>query len=256
VPRLGLPGVAIAQVLSFSAGAGYILWRMTGPHARLRFRLTGFRLRPEMIKDILKVGAVACLSPIQSILVVVLLAKLAASFGTEALAGFGIGVRLELLLVPIAFAIGVACVPMVGMAIGSDNIARARRVAWTGAALSGLMIGTIGLVVALLPSLWGSIFTSNAGVLAAVATYLSIAGIGFPAYGMGLCLYFASQGSGKILGPVLAGTVRLLVVIVGGWWLMPQDAPFSMLAWLVTAAMLSYGAATALFVSMTRWQRN
>jgi putative MATE family efflux protein len=239
VPRLGLPGVAIAQVLSFSAGAGYILWRMTGPHARLRFRLTGFRLRPEMIKDM-----------------VVLLAKLAASFGTEALAGFGIGVRLELLLVPIAFAIGVACVPMVGMAIGSDNIARARRVAWTGAALSGLMIGTIGLVVALLPSLWGSIFTSNAGVLAAVATYLSIAGIGFPAYGTGLCLYFASQGSGKILGPVLAGTVRLLVVIVGGWWLMPQDAPFSMLAWLVTAAMLSYGAATALFVSMTRWQRN
>jgi putative MATE family efflux protein len=256
VPRLGLPGVALAQILAVSAGAAFLIWYMASSRSRLHLFAHRVRVRPDMLRDILKVGAVACLSPIQSILVVILLARLATGFGTEALAGFGIGIRLELLLVPIAFAIGVACVPMVGMAIGSGDIRRARRVAWTGAALAATMIGAIGLLVGLMPNLWGGLFTGNPAVLRAVAIYLGVAGLGFPAYGLGLCLYFASQGSGQIVGPVLAGTVRLAVVIVGGWWLMPADATFIMLAWLVAAAMIAYGATTALSVLLTRWRRN
>ena len=256
LPRLGLPGIAFGQTLANAAGAVFLVWMLTRQSSRLRLGAAGLRVSQEMCRDILKVGAVACLSPIQSILVVILLARLAATFGTEALAGFGIGIRLELLLVPIAFAIGVACVPMVGMAIGAGNIGRARRVAWTGAALAGLLIGAIGLVLAVMPELWGRIFTNSPQVLAAVNTYLAIAGLGFPVYGVGLCLYFASQGSGRILGPVLGGSVRLAVVVAGGFWLMPAGAPFAMLAWLVAAAMLAYGTSTALFVAMTRWGKN
>ena len=74
-----------------------------------------------MFFDILKVGAVAAFSPLQAVLTVLILTKLVASFGTEALAGYGIGARLEFLLVPIVFAVGVASVPMVGMAIGAGN---------------------------------------------------------------------------------------------------------------------------------------
>lgn len=252
-PRLGLPGVAIAQVVAHAIGGLFLIYFLTRPGSRLRLELRGVKFRWEMFRDILKVGAIACLSPVQSILVVLILARFAASYGTEALAGFGIGLRLELLLVPIAFAIGVACVPMVGMAIGAGRVQRARRVAWTGAMLSAALIGSIGLVVALKPSLWGGIFTESPEVLDAVARYLSIAGVGFPAYGLGLCLYFASQGSGKILGPVLAGTLRLAVVIAGGLWLFSGNSNFNHLAILVAVAMVSYGLASALAVWMTRW---
>ena len=252
-PGLGIRGVALGQVGAYAAGAAFLLWWMTRPSNNLRLDFSRVTLVPEMFRDILKVGAIACLSPIQSIAVVVLLARVAADFGTDELAGFGIGIRLELLLVPIAFAIGVACVPMVGMAIGAGNVRRARRVAWTGAMLSGMLIGTIGLLVAWKPAIWGRLFTTSDQVLAALDTYLGIAGFGFPAYGMGLCLYFASQGSGKILGPVLAGTVRLLVVLGGGWWLARSPAGFSALAWVVLLAMVAYGASTALFVWLTRW---
>ena len=255
-PRFGISGVAIGQVVAYGVGAIFLIWWMTRRHARLRLSIQGVTLLPEMFRDILKVGAVACFSPIQSIVVVIILARFASAFGTEALAGFSIGVRLELLLVPIAFAIGVACVPMVGMAIGANNIARARRVAWTGALLSGGLIGAIGLIIALKPALWGRIFSSDPEVLAAASTYLSIAGIGFPAYGIGLCLYFASQGSGKILGPVLAGTVRLAVVIAGGFWLVATNGTFADLASLVACAMLAYGMATASAVRLTRWGKN
>ena len=54
-----------------------------------------------------------------------------AQFGTEILAGYGIGARLEFMLTSIAFAVGIASVPMVGMAIGARRVARARRIAWT-----------------------------------------------------------------------------------------------------------------------------
>jgi Na+-driven multidrug efflux pump len=83
--------------------------------------------------------------------------------------------------------------------------------------------------------------------------YLGIAGFGFAAYGFGLCLYFASQGSGRIFGPVLGGTVRLLVVLLGGMYLMAHGGDFVDFAILVTAAMLAYGLSTALFVWRTRW---
>ena len=64
-----------------------------------------------------------------------------ASFGTETLAGYGIGARLEFLLVPIVFAVGVASVPMVGMAVGAGNVARARQVAWTAAGAAAIAVG-------------------------------------------------------------------------------------------------------------------
>ncbi len=162
-----------------------------------------------MFLDILRVGAVASFSPLQTVLTVLILTRLVASFGTEALAGYGIGARLEFLLVPIAFAVGVACVPMVGMAIGAGDVARARRVAWTGAGVSACAVGLIGLVVAAVPQAWSGRFTSDPGVLAAADLYLRLAGPAFVFVGLGLVLYFASQGAGKVLGPVLAATVRL-----------------------------------------------
>jgi Na+-driven multidrug efflux pump len=253
IPRFGLAGVAAGQVLAFLAGSITLLVYLRSRHTRLRLVFSGVSLSWELFSDILKVGAVSCLSPLQSILTVILLAKFVATFGTTALAGYGIGVRLELLLVPIAFSIGAASVPMVGMAIGAKDVSRARRVAWTAATSSAVIIGSIGAFAALHPDFWAALFSTDSMVLGAAHDYLSIAGFGFAAYGFGLCLYFSSQGSGRILGPVLGGSVRLLVVLVGGILLKQHGATFTDFALLVTVAMVAYGTATALFVWMTRW---
>ena len=85
--------------------------------------------------------------------------------------------------------------------------------------MAALIMGAIGLVFAAMPQLWANIFTSDPGVLASAYSYLGWAAPAYGFFGLGLCLYFASQGAGKVLGPVLAGTARLLVVAVGGWWL-------------------------------------
>jgi putative MATE family efflux protein len=256
IPRFGLVGVATGLVIGFGLGTLFLLWFLYSGRARITLRLGGASLNREMFFDILKVGAVAAFSPMQSVLTVLILTRLVAGFGPEVLAGYGIGARLEFLLVPIVFAVGVASVPMVGMAIGAGDIARARRVAWAAAGVAGIAVGAIGLVVALVPSLWSGLFTTDPVVRAAADLYLRWAGPCFAAFGVGLALYFASQGSGKILNPVLAATVRLIVIAVGGAVLASAAAPAWMLFALVGLSMLAYGAATAAAVYFTPWERS
>jgi putative MATE family efflux protein len=252
IPRFGLAGVATGLVVSQALAALFLLWFLLAGRGRLTLRLTR-AIRGEMFLDILKVGAVSAIGPLQVVLTVLILTRLVAGFGTEVLAGYGIGARLEFLLVPIVFAVGVASVPMVGMAIGARDIERARRVAWTAAGVAVAALGAIGLVVTIAPSVWSGLFTDDAGVRAAANLYLSWAGPGFAFVGLGLSLYFASQGSGRVAPPVLAGTVRLLVVALGGWWLAATGAPVWSLFALVGVSMAAFGLSVATAVYLTAW---
>jgi putative MATE family efflux protein len=255
IPRGGMGGVAMGQVLAFSLGGLYLGWHLLSGRGRVRLQLRS-ALRRDCFRDILRVGAVASLSSIQTVLTIVILTRIVASFGTEALAGYGIGTRLEFLLIPITFAIGVACVPMVGMAIGAGLVARARQVAWTGAVLSAVLVGSLGGLVSLFPDHWSRLFTDHPEVIGYAQSYFTWVAPAYPFFALGLCLYFASQGSGRLLGPVLAGTLRLVVVIVGGLWLVSQQAPTSSMFALISAAMVLYGVFTAWFVRCTPWGRD
>jgi putative MATE family efflux protein len=252
-PQFGMRGVAAGQLTAFTLGAIFLLWYVISGRSRLTLDVSTFRIRRGMFVDILKVGAVACLSPLQSVMTILIFTKILAGFGTEMLAGYGIGARLEFLLIPISFAIGVASVPMVGMAIGAGLVTRARQVAWTAGALSGLSLGLIGLIVAIKPALWISLFTHDPGVTSAASSYFAWAGPAFSFFGIGTCLYFASQGAAKVGGPVLASTIRLLTVGVGGWWLASISAPAWTLFALVGGSMIVFGLSTIASVGFTRW---
>jgi len=253
LPQFGMRGVAAGQLAAFSLGAIFLTWYLISGRSRLKLNFAAFRFQRGMFLDILKVGAVSCLAPLQSVLTILIFTRIVAGFGTETLAGYGMGSRLEFLLIPIAFAFGVASVPMVGMAVGAGLVARARRVAWTAGAAAGLSVGLVGLVVAIQPALWVSLFTRDAGVTAAANSYFAWAGPAFAFFGIGTCLYFSSQGAAKVGGPVLASTLRLLMVAIGGWWLASIEAPAWTLFVLVGGAMIVFGLATVASIGLTRW---
>ena len=255
LPKFGMRGVAAGQLLAFTLGALFLAWYLVSGRSRLKLNLRSFAFQRDMFLDILKVGAVSCLSPLQSVLTILIFTKILAGFGTTVLAGYGMGSRLEFLLIPIAFAFGTASIPMVCMAMGAGLVARARRVAWIAGAAAGLFVGLIGLVVAIAPQLWVSLFTSDPGVTAAANSYFHWAGPGFGFFGAGVCLYFSSQGATKVGGPVFAGTVRLVLVALGGWVLSSAGAPAWTLFALVGTAMVVFGLTTALSIRLTRWEK-
>ena len=253
VPSMGMVGVAFGHIVATAAMVLVLGWFLMSGRARVRLRWAGWRLERALLADILRVGALSCLSPVMSVLTVLIFTGLVAHVGVQALAGYAIGQRLEFLLVPVAFGIGVASVPMVGMAIGARDVARARRVAWVAGGLSAFNLALIGATVALWPDLWAGLFTSDEAVLAHARQYLRTVGPAFPLFGLGLTLYFASQGAGRVLGPVLAATLRLVLVAAAGSWLAGQDATPAAYFALVAAAMVAYGLATAAAVWRTSW---
>src|SRR4030095_8641438 len=88
---------------------------------------------------------------------------------------------------------------------------------WTGAALAAGVTELIGLSAALFPSHWLGLFSAEAEVLQIGATCLRIVGPAYGFFGLGLAFYFASQGAGRLLWPLLAGLSRLVVAAGGGW---------------------------------------
>jgi putative MATE family efflux protein len=256
VPAMGMVGVAWGHIIATAAGVAYFLWYLITGQGRLTIKLQAFEMQRHVFADILKVGAMACLSPVQSVLAILIFTGLLAQLGTEALAGYGIGQRLEFLLIPIAFGIGVASVPMVGMAVGAGKVDRARRVAWVAGGVSAFNLALIGGVVTLAPDLWARLFTQDEVVLGFARQYLVTAGPAFPFFGLGLTLYFASQGAGQVIGPVLAGTVRLVLVAGVGYWLTQHQGTAEHFYGLVAVAMVLYGVVTAVAVKVTPWGRH
>jgi putative MATE family efflux protein len=237
VPRLGVAGAGVAMIV-FNVAAMVVL-AMYMRSAASPLRLSGARFEARLFADILRVGLPSALGTIVANLTVVVTTGLVGAYGRDAIAGYGIASRLDYLLIPLLFALGTASVTMVGMNIGAGRRPRARRIAWTGAALSSALTGAIGLAVAIAPSAWMRLFSGEAPVIAAGSDYLARVGPMYAFLGAGMALYFASQGAGRMAWPFGAGVVRLgLVAGVGAFAAHSLDA----LYWTVAASYVAFGA--------------
>ena len=252
-PKLGITGAAIAYITASGFAALLNLAYLLLPHSSLRPRRADFRLERRLFMEILRVGLLSMASSFQTVLTAVLLTGFVGRFGTAALAGYGVGVRLELLQVPLVFAIGQAMVSLVGTHIGAGRTERAKKIAFTGSVMAASICLAIGMTVAIAPGAWVGLFSGDPEVLGASATYLRIVGPFYAFLGVGVALYFASQGAGRVLMPMLAGSVRLVLVIAGGFALVAAGAPLAALFALVATAMAIYGALTGWWVLRSDW---
>lgn len=252
-PQFGIAGVAAGQLVAFWAAALFLLWHLLSPRARLPLRVAPALVTVGSMADIMRIGAIAMLSPLLSVASILVLTRLVAYFGPQALAGYGIAVRLEFLLIPIAFSVGVASVPMVGTAIGAGNITRARQIAWLAGLLAMAALGLIGMLAVTVPGLWADLFTDVSEVRAIASAYLEIAGFAFAFFGLGLCLYFASQGAGRVGGAIAAQALRLGLIVAGGMIIVRSEAPLAAIFVLAASGMAAMGLGTALFVKWSRW---
>jgi putative MATE family efflux protein len=217
LPQLGIAGAGFALITYYGLGSLVLLGYLRSSQSLVRLTVSGIQCQRAMFWEILRIGVPGSLNTLLTNLNVALLTSLAAPFGTLALAGYGIGARLEYLQIPLVFGVGSALVTMVGTNMGAGYTARAQRVAWVGAGLAAVLTGSIGLFGACFPHLWLRLFSSHPEVLVAGTAYLRIVAPTYGCFGLGLALYFASQGAGRLLWPLLAGGARLAVAAGGGW---------------------------------------
>ena len=255
LPELGIAGAAAANLTVAALGSVVLLAYLGSGRGLVRLSIAGFRPRWEPCRDILRVGAPGSVNTILTNLTVVLLTGLVGRFGDAALAGYGMAARLEYMLIPLVFGFGSALVTMVGANVGAGQVARAQRVAWVGAGLAGALTGAVGLAAALVPQLWMGIFTADAEVVAVGARYLRVVGPAYAFLGVGLALYFASQGAGRLLWPLVAGFARLVIAAAGGFVLaVSLGAGLDAVFWAIAAALVVYGATVAGALRAGAWR--
>jgi Na+-driven multidrug efflux pump len=254
-PALGMAGAGAAVVTTTTLTAASLAWYIWSGRSVARFRLA--RLRWALFADILRVGAVASITTLQTNLTVALTTALVgAAAGTEAIAGYGTGGRLEYLLVPLVFGLGAPLVALVGTNIGAGQRARALRIALTGGALAFAMTETIGLVAAIWPQAWLGLFGDDPRMLEAGAAYLHVVGPAYGFFGLGLSLYFASQGAGRLLWPLSAGFLRMLIAVGGGGLALYLTGSLGWLFAGLSLGLVAYGITLGTAVASGAWFRH
>jgi putative MATE family efflux protein len=249
VSRIGIAGAAIAYVTTFGIAALIMAFNVSRSKL-LAPRRGDWTLEWRLFREILRVGAVSSISALQTVLTAVVLTGFVGRYGSAALAGYGVGLRLELLQIPLVFAVGQALVVLVGTHIGAGRAERAKRIAWVGAGFAASISLVIGIAVSIFPLAWVGLFSSDPAVLEHGSSYLRTVAPFYPLLAAGIALYFASQGAGRVLRPILAGTVRLAIVIAGGLLVASLQGVFL----VVAAAMIAFGVLTVWFVRATDWK--
>ena len=254
IPAMGIEGGGVAVLLT-TALTGLVLgWYILAGRSVVRIRWA--RLRWAMMSDILRVGAVGAVSTLQTSLTILLTTALVgAAAGPDGVAGYGTGGRLEYLLIPVAFGFGGPMVALVGTNIGAGQPQRALRIALIGGGLAFLLTEAIGIAAAIWPYAWLGLFGHDPRMLEIGATYLRTVGPTYGFFGLGLSLYFASQGAGRLMWPLLAGLCRLLIAVGGGGLALHLTGSLQWLFGFLALALVVYGVMLAVAVKSGVWFR-
>jgi putative MATE family efflux protein len=223
MPAFGPAGAGWGLIVPFGVGSLVLFAYLRSSRSLVTLAFRGAPLQWRLFAEILKVGVPGLINVSITNLSVVLLTGIAGHLGREVAIGYAMGARLEYILIPLAFGFGTAIVAMVGTNWGAKQYRRARAIAWMGAATVAAACATIGLIAAVFPAIWMGLFTNDDDTVRIGVSYLRIVGPVYGFYGLGMALYFATQGFGSVMLTVTANAVRLLTnaacALVAIFWL-------------------------------------
>ena len=268
-PQLGVAGGGVALLAYYAVGSVVLATYIRSGRIPVRFSLSNLRLRRELLTDILRVGVVSALVTIGTNVTVASVTGLVGTLGPAAIAGYGVGSRLEYFLVPLVFGLGAPLVALVGTNVGAGQHERAVRVAWIGGFMAAAMCALIGALAAVFPRMWLGLFDSDPAMLAAGAQYLQTVGPFYGFFGLGLGLYFAFQGFGRLRWAVLANFTRLTIAVGGGLLALRLTGNLSFVFVALSVGLVAFGLINAMALASgavtagrrprkgtTRWFRN
>ena len=113
----------------------------------------------------------------------------------------------------------------------------------------------IGIAAALFPAAWLNLFGHDPGMLATGTAYLRIVGPAYGFFGLGLSLYFASQGAGRLFWPLFGGMLRLVIAVVGGWSVYAATGSLAAVFAALAVGLVVYGVVVAGAIAQGVWFR-
>ena len=250
--KYGILGPAISIVICHIIMMAYLSYYLIFKQSILKVKFHKFSNL--IFIDIMKVGGLGLLNSITIALTVGVMTGYIGNFGPNALAGYGIGARLELILTPIIFGIGAALTASVSINFGSKQFARARKIALTGGIVCFLIIGFIGLFINLFPQFLYQNFSSNPDVIKYCLKYILIVTPFYCLFGFGQAIYFSSQGTGKMIKPILVGILRFSCVVLFGYLAVSRNLSIDYVLYSVSFGLIITGVGMFLCLFGKEWK--
>ena len=247
-----IKAAAQAMAGSYLLAAAITIYFVSDNKQPIRIRLNAFRAQTFTL--ILKQGLLAASQSVMTIIYALTTTVIFSRFGTDWLAGFGLAVRLELIMVPVIFGIGASMIAIVGAYVGAGQRQRAISIAWRGIAINVSLIGSLGMLLAFFPASWCALVGSDPAVIASCSQSLRIVAPTYAFFAIGLSCYLASQALNTLHFPVLGALLRLLVVATGLYWVTSATAIDTAL-YLVAGAAIVYGIVVGLGLRLGPWRR-
>lgn len=243
LPAMGVKGAAIATIIAQSIGAAYSYKHLFSGKSLIRLKFKRLTYSLEIMKGIFSVGIPTTVSQGAITVGMFFVNKLIATFGSAALAGFGIAFRMESIAILPGLAIGLATLSVMGQNIGAKQYARARRASMFSSISTFLFMESVGVLFFLTATTWVSIFTSNQDVINHGKDYFSIVAL---TYGF-LGLRFIAANSFQSLGKawqVLAITVMTFAIMIPLAYFLGTRNGISGVWWGVAFAIVIAGIAS------------
>lgn len=249
VPELGVEGVAAATLVTRAIGCavGYPLLARRGLIRRAP-------LSGSQMATIFRIGAPLAAGGVFFSLIYVVLTRITAPFGTEALAALGVGHRVEAISYTVSLGFGAAAATAVGQNLGAgrpDRAEAAGRVATRYALLFTLLAGAALLLA---PRELIRMFTQDAGVIRLGAQYLMIVAIAQPFMALELVLESGMGGAGYTTRPTVASITLTGLRIPLAYWL-AATLGVAGIWWTISLTGIARGLAMSLFWRAGRWRR-
>lgn len=200
-PEMGVTGAAVATTIGRGCGVIYQLSMLAGRHGRISVHARQIRLHLQVILRLLRLSVGGILQFLFATAAWVGLMRIVAVYGSTALAGYGIAVRIVIFALLPSWGLSNAAATLVGQSLGAGDPDRAERSAWLTAIYNTVFLTGIGLVFLALADPLVGLFSPDPEVRAVGATCLRIISLGYPFYAWGMVVIQAFNGAGDTTTP-------------------------------------------------------
>ena len=202
-PRLGVAGAAVATNIGRGTGALFALSRLLKPGSRIDLHVRHFQLDFALLAKIARLAWSAMIQLLIGMGSWIALTRVLATFGSNVIAGYTIGIRVIMFALLPAAGLANAAATMVGQALGAKKPERAVQAVRIAGMYNMVVLTVVGALLALFATMIARFFTSDPAVIPFAADALRIVALGFPFYAWGMVISQSFNGAGDTRTPTL-----------------------------------------------------
>lgn len=255
-PELGVTGAAIATTIGRGTGLLYALYRLVRGSGNLRVRRSHIVVEPATMMQMLRMSVNGTFQVLVGSLSWIVLVRFMAVFGSAAMAGYTIAVRMVMFALLPAWGLSNAAATMVGQSLGAGDPDRAEKAVWTAARFNVVFLGVTGLLFGILAPQIVSAFSTDPSVSGVAVDGLRLMALGFPLFAFGMVLTQSFNGAGDTATPTRINIGVFWLFEIPLAWILARYSPlgFHGIFASITAAYSMLAAVSYLMFRRGKWR--